>query len=82
MGDELRASFGSDADLVFSPGPRGKAHLDVPLANALQLARLGLRSENIHRVDECTCCRTDLYHSYRREGKGAGRMINYVGWSA
>jgi YfiH family protein len=82
VGDELRPSFGSDADLIFSRGPRGRAHLDVPLANALQLARLGLRPENIHRVEECTYCRADLYHSYRREGKGAGRMINYVGWRA
>lgn len=81
VGDELRPAFGPDADLVFSPGPRGRAHLDVPLANALQLARLGVRPENIHRVDECTYCRPDLYHSFRRAGKGAGRMINYVGWS-
>ncbi len=82
VGDELRPAFGSDADLVFAPGPRGKAHLDVPLANALQLARLGLRPENIHRVEECTHCSPDLYHSYRRDGRGAGRMINFVGWGA
>jgi copper oxidase (laccase) domain-containing protein len=25
-------------------------------------------------------CRPDLYHSYRREGKGAGRMISFVGF--
>lgn len=80
VGDELRPAFGADAALVFSPGPRGRAHLDVPLANALQLARLGVKPENIHRVDECTYCRPELYHSFRREGKGAGRMINFVGF--
>lgn len=82
VGDELRAAFGGDAEAVFRPGPRGKPHLDVRLANRLQLVRAGVRAEHIHDFDECTSCRADLYHSYRRDGKGAGRMINYVGWRA
>ena len=31
--------------------------------------------------DECTRCRADLYHSYRRDGAGAGRMISFVGFA-
>jgi copper oxidase (laccase) domain-containing protein len=42
----------------------------------------GLRPQRIHDVDECTYCREDLYHSYRREGLGGGRMISFVGFRA
>ena len=44
-------------------------------------ARLHIPAERIHRIVDCTYCRADLYHSYRREGRGAGRMINYVGFT-
>jgi copper oxidase (laccase) domain-containing protein len=33
-------------------------------------------------VADCTRCRADLYHSYRRDGPGAGRMLSFVGWRA
>jgi YfiH family protein len=82
VGDELRAAFGYDAEAVFRRGPRGKPHLDVRLANKRQLWRSDVRPENVHSVDECTYCRADLYHSFRRDGKRAGRMINYAGWRA
>ena len=39
-------------------------------------------AERVAHVAECTQCRPDLYHSYRLEGRGGGRMINYVGWAA
>jgi hypothetical protein len=79
VGEELRVEFAPE---FFRPGPRGKPHLDVRAANRAQLEAAGLRPERIHGVDECTYCRPDRYHSYRREGKGAGRMISYVGFAA
>jgi purine-nucleoside/S-methyl-5'-thioadenosine phosphorylase / adenosine deaminase len=78
VGDELRVTFGPE---FFRPGPRGRPHLDVRAANRRQLEEAGLRAERIHSVDHCTYCRPDLYHSYRREGRGAGRMINFVGFA-
>jgi purine-nucleoside/S-methyl-5'-thioadenosine phosphorylase / adenosine deaminase len=80
VGGELQTAFGVDAPEVFRPGPHGRLHLDVRGANVRQLLRAGVPLVNLHHVDECTRCRTDLYHSFRREGKGAGRMLNYVGW--
>ena len=80
VGEELRGVFGEDSQVVFRPGPRGKPHLDIRLASVRQLRRAGLAADRIHHVDECTYCRPDLYHSFRREGQGAGRMLNYVGW--
>ncbi len=81
VGDELRPAFGDDAPFVFSQGANGRPHLDVRAANVRQLARAGLRCEAIAHVDECTRCHPELYHSYRRDGPGAGRMISWVGFS-
>jgi len=50
-------------------------------ANVQQLEQAGLTPDHIHHVADCTMCRADLYHSYRREGKGAGRMISFVGFA-
>jgi hypothetical protein len=81
VGPELVAAFGPGGEAFFRPGPRGRPHLDVRAANAAQLRAAGVPEAQVHHVDDCTYCRGDLYHSYRREGRGAGRMINYVGWA-
>lgn len=82
VGDDVRQAFGPQGAAFFRPGPRGRDHLDVRAANRAQLLDEGLRPGRIAAVEECTFCRPDLYHSYRRDGKGAGRMINFVGFSA
>jgi YfiH family protein len=82
VGDELRTAFGPHAEAFFRPGRRARPHLDVRGANRWQLVEAGLRPQRIHDVDECTYCREDLYHSYRREGLGGGRMISFVGFRA
>ena len=82
VGDELRAAFGDAGADFFRPGPRGRPHLDVRAANERQLREAGIPEARIHRVADCTRCRADLYHSYRREGQDAGRMINFVGFAA
>jgi hypothetical protein len=81
VGDELRAAYGSSGQGYFRPGPNGRPHLDVRAANRDQLLAAGLRPDRILSVEECTRCRADLYHSYRREGRGAGRMISFVGFA-
>jgi polyphenol oxidase len=81
VGDEVRAAFGHARAAFFRPGPNGRLHLDVRAANARQLVEAGLRPEALHHVADCTRCRADLYHSYRRQGKAAGRMISFVGFA-
>ena len=81
VGEDVRAAFGAGGDGLFRPGPAGKPHFDLRQANARQLVAAGLRAEALAHVDECTRCRADLYHSYRRDGRGAGRMINFVGFA-
>jgi len=81
VGEDVREAFGGEADGLFRAGPAGKPHLDLRLANARQLGAAGLRPDALGHLDECTRCRADLYHSYRRDGRGAGRMINFVGFA-
>jgi YfiH family protein len=80
VGDELRREF-PGGDSFFRPGPHGKPHLDVRAANRAQLEGAGLAPAHIASVDDCTRCRADLYPSYRRDGRGAGRMISYIGFA-
>ena len=82
VGHELRQAFGPGGEEFFRPGRNGRPHLDVRAANRRQLLSAGLHAERILSLDHCTFCRSDLYHSFRREGKGAGRMISFVGFSA
>jgi polyphenol oxidase len=81
VGDEVRAAFGPSGAAFFRPGPNGRLHLDVRAANAGQLLAAGLRPEALHNVADCTRCRAGLYHSYRRQGRAAGRMISFVGFA-
>jgi YfiH family protein len=81
VGDELREAFGAPGEAFFRPGPGGRPHLDVRAANVRQLHDAGLRPESLHHVADCTRCGTLPYHSYRRDGKNAGRMISFVGFA-
>jgi polyphenol oxidase len=82
VGEELRQAFGQSGAAHFRPGPSGRPHLDVRAANVRQLHEAGVRPESVHHVKECTRCLADRYHSYRRDGKEAGRMISFVGFAA
>src|SRR6266702_4136811 len=73
---DLLAALGPSGAAFFRPGPRGRPHLDLRAANLEQLVAAGLPARQIDHVRDCTACRADLYHSYRRDGPGAGRMIN------
>jgi YfiH family protein len=55
------------------------AHLDLPLANRRQLLAAGLQPEHVWLARLCTFCSGDEFHSWRREGDQAGRMIAMVG---
>jgi YfiH family protein len=81
VGEELREAFGPEGEGFFRPGPGGRPHLDVRGLNVAQLQAAGVRPERIAHLDDCTACRAELYHSFRREGRGAGRMISFVGFA-
>ena len=77
VGEELRRHFPEPS---FSRRPGGRLHLDLRADNQRQLVAAGLSSQRIHHLADCTVCRAEHYHSFRRDGAGAGRMVSYVGW--
>jgi len=81
VGPELVPRFGPGGEAFFRPGTGDRLCLDVRAANVRQLRDGGVPEAQIASVDDCTFHQADLYHSYRREGKGGGRMISYVGFA-
>ena len=53
----------------------GKLFLHLEEAVISQLKEVGVSADQILRSPACTCCRGDLFFSYRREGESAGRMV-------
>ena len=59
------------------PRAAGRPHLDLVLANRLQLLAAGLPEPAIEDTALCTRCQP-AFHSYRREGPGVGRNWSVV----
>jgi len=61
-------------------GKLDRSYLDLQRVVVDQLISLGAVSDKIVDMGECSHCKPELYHSYRRDGKKAGRMIAMAGW--
>jgi YfiH family protein len=59
-----------------------KAHLDLRGLNRRQLEETGISADRIEMVNLCTACQPDLFYSYRRDGRGTGRMLSGIGLTA
>ena len=75
--DAFAAAHSDETDL-FQPGPRGRPHLDLVLANRKQLQSMGIPEEQIYAASLCTACHVDRLYSYRKEGKGVGRLMGVI----
>lgn len=82
VGEDVRTALGLSLAHCFRDGsPR--PFLDLRAANRAQLEAAGLAPAAIDDVDECTRCLPERYHSWRRDGSAAGRLIHVVGfWGA
>jgi YfiH family protein len=82
VGEEVREAalraIGPWAAAFFRPGPKGKDHFDLWLANTDALLHAGVPAGSIHVAGLCTMCRNDLFPSHRREGEPAGRFASVV----
>ena len=78
--DAFRRAGHSESALAgwFSPGPRGRPHLNLSRANADQLASAGVPRGNIHVAELCTKTHAGLLHSYRASGEAVGRMVGVI----
>jgi YfiH family protein len=77
VGSEVIEAFGknfADSDSLFTPTREGHALVDLQRANREQLVSAGVSANKIYTAPLCTMCRTDLFFSYRREKRTAGRV--------
>lgn len=56
-----------------------RPHLNLAAANRAQLEAAGVPGGSVHVSGLCTRCRADLFHSWRRDGEVAGRMLAVIG---
>lgn len=68
VGDEVARKFGMS----------GAGKLDLARENANQLEGAGVLGRWISVMNSCTYCRPQQFHSYRRDGEQAGRMISFI----
>lgn len=84
VGESTRQAFrdaGHHEDLLrawFAPRPAGKYHLDLWRATRDQLEGAGVPASRIHSADLCTLTHAGIFHSYRADGKRAGRMAAVI----
>lgn len=62
---------------VAAASPDG-THLDLARVAIEQLERAGLHDTRITDSGECTLANPTRYHSYRRDGPGAGRLLTVI----
>ena len=55
----------------------GNWFLNLQAVNLRQLTDFGVRQENIHDTQMCTCC-NERFFSWRREGQSAGRHLSLL----
>jgi len=55
-----------------------KIFVDLKKENASQLIKLGVVAGNIEISTHCTICEQRVFHSFRRDGKNAGRMMAVI----
>jgi YfiH family protein len=68
VGEEVARKFGL--------GVAGK--LDLAAINREQLISAGIPASQIDTLGLCTMCDPGRFHSYRRDGDAAGRMVSFV----
>lgn len=75
----LRARFGDGVEEALSPTRPHHALLDLAVLVVAELRRAGLSEQHIGMsVAACTRCDSGRFHSYRRDGARAGRMLHWI----
>jgi YfiH family protein len=69
VGPEVAAQFGQ----------QGRAHVDLAEANRRRLMDAGVTPERIYASNLCTMCRSEEFHSFRRDKEAAGRLFSFAG---
>lgn len=75
VGTDLASHFSSHPQASNWFTRQAKPHLDLWRATREQLARAGVPPQQIHVCALCTFDHPALFHSYRRDGANAGRLV-------
>ena len=75
VGPELAGHFSSHAEASTWFSDDARPHLDLWRATRDQLIRAGVPPAQIHVSSLCTFDHPSLFHSYRRDGARAGRLV-------
>ncbi|HUP41120.1 MAG TPA: peptidoglycan editing factor PgeF [Vicinamibacterales bacterium] len=75
VGPDLAKHFSSHPEAATWFTRDAKPHLDLWRATRDQLARARVPPHQIHVCELCTFDHPALFHSYRREGANAGRLV-------
>jgi polyphenol oxidase len=67
------------AEVMAHFGGQERGHLDLAAENARQLEQSGVTRERIYASNLCTMCRSEEFHSFRRDRDEAGRMYSFAG---
>jgi YfiH family protein len=78
VGEEVVEAVSDPSAIVRKP-EWAKPHLNQGAANRNQLVAAGIPEDQVLVSSLCTQCRADLFYSYRREGKRAGRLLSVIG---
>jgi hypothetical protein len=75
----LRLHFGAALDEAAGPARAGHAMLDLGALARAALLAAGLSEGRVGSLpDACTHCDASRFHSYRRDGPRAGRLVHFV----
>lgn len=77
VGPEVASQFD---DVFVDATSYDKPHVDLVGVVTAQLRRAGIAADDIERVGVCTHAHPERYFSYRRDGKGTGQMMSFVGF--
>ena len=70
VGPEVAIQFGEPAE---------RTRIGLPHFIRRQLLAAGLPEKRVYTAELCTFCHPALFHSFRRDGQKAGRMISVIG---
>jgi hypothetical protein len=77
--DALRLRFGAALEAALRPARPGHALLDLAALAREALLAAGLAPARVGRLEAtCTRCDAARFHSFRRDGASAGRLLSWI----
>ena len=77
--ERLRIRFAQHLDSALTPVNPEHSMLDLGALVRLELIRAGVPPAEVGSFpDACTCCDAERFHSHRRDGDRAGRLLHWI----